>query len=159
MSKQALIQISGSCHCGNLRFALLWPAADSKIAVRECGCTFCKKHAGAWTSHRSSELTVDIIDESIVSRYKFGTKTADFYICSACGIVPFVLSEIDKQTYAVVNVNTFHDGDSISFSSSTTNFDGEDTANRLERRKRNWIPSVIINTLGSAISNSNVGVE
>jgi len=82
-------------------------------------------------------------DRSLVSSYKFGTETADFYVCSVCGVVPLALSEIDDCQYAVVNVNTFEDIDSLSFSSSTSNFEGEDTGSRLERRKRNWIPNVL----------------
>lgn len=76
--------------------------------------------------------------------YQFGTKTADFYVCSECGAVPFVLSEIDGNQYAVVNVNAFENVDTSSFSDSNTNFDGEAVGGRLERRKRNWIPDVQI---------------
>jgi hypothetical protein len=110
-----------------------------------CSCTFCKKHGGSWTSHRDSELTVTIVDESLLSRYRFGTETADFLVCAKCGVAPLVLSEIDGTLYSVVNVNTFDDLSGFSFSSSATDFDGEDTGSRLERRQRNWIPKVILN--------------
>lgn len=90
-------------------------------------------------------LAVEINDPSLVSKYNFGTKTADFYVCSVCGVVPFVLSEIDDNQYAVVNVNTFVNVDSFSLSGSSTDFDGEDTESRLQRRKRNWIPNVLLN--------------
>ena len=76
--------------------------------------------------------------------YRFGTGTADFYVCSVCGVPPLVLSEIDGSRYAVVNINTFDDIHGLSFSTSTSNFDGEDTGSRLERRKRNWIPNVLL---------------
>jgi hypothetical protein len=110
--------------------------------VRECGCTFCQKHAGSWTSHRDSELGVTIGDQSLVSIYNFGTKTADFYVCSVCGVVPFVLSEIDDRKFAVVNVNTFDNIDDFVLVRSSTDFDDEDVGSRLERRKRNWIANV-----------------
>ncbi len=116
----------------------------SEIPVRKCGCTFCQKHAGAWTSHRDSELAVELHDRSLVSQYRFGTETADFYVCARCGVAPFVLSEIEGNSYAVVNVNSFDDVSGLSFSSSATDFDGEDTGSRLERRKRNWIPGVVL---------------
>ena len=139
-----LTSINGACHCGNIRFVLRWPESEPEIPVRKCGCTFCQKHTGAWTSHRSAELVVEIDDRSLVSQYNFGTKTADFCICSVCGVVPFVLSVIDDKQYAVVNVNTFEDINSLSISSSSTNFDGEDAESRLDRRKRNWIPNVLL---------------
>ena len=138
--------IRGSCHCGNIRFVLRWPESESEIPVRKCGCTFCQKHGGAWTSHRSSELAVEVDGRSPVSTYRFGTGTADFYVCSACGVAPFVLSEIDDNRYAVVNVNTFDDAGDLSLSVSASDFDGEDTGSRLERRKRNWIPKVLLTT-------------
>jgi hypothetical protein len=134
--------IKGSCHCGNLRLILSWPQSDPEILVRECGCTFCQKHGGSWTSHRDSELGVTIGDQSLVSIYNFGTKTADFYVCSVCGVVPFVLSEIDDRKFAVVNVNTFDKIDDFVLVRSSTDFDGEDVGSRLERRKKNWIANV-----------------
>jgi hypothetical protein len=138
------VQIKGACHCGNIRFVLRWPEPAAEISVRKCGCTFCCKHAGAWTSHRRSKLEVEVGDLASVSKYHFGTKTADFYICSNCGVVPFVTSEIDAHDYAVVNVNAFDDVANISLVSTSTDFEGENLDNRLERRKRNWIPHVRI---------------
>ena len=139
---QNFTAIIGGCHCGNIRFVLRWPKSDTEIPVRKCGCTFCQKHTGAWTSHQNAELVVEFIDAKNVSKYGFGTNTADFCVCSICGVVPIVLSEIDDRVYAVVNVNTLEDINEFSFAISSTNFDGEDTEGRLERRKRNWIPSV-----------------
>ncbi len=142
--RQESRRIDGSCHCGNIRYVLHWPEASAEIPVRECGCTFCRKHGGAWTSHRDAELAVVLNDNTAVSTYRFGTSTAEFYVCSRCGAVPFVTSDIEKHLYAVVNVNTFEVVDSSSLPRSSANFDGEDTAGRLERRKRNWISNVRI---------------
>ena len=140
------MDIEGKCHCGNIAYQLRWPGDGSEIPVRACGCTFCTKHAGAWTSHRDAELVVSFRDAALVSEYGFGTATADFHVCSRCGVVPFVTSEIDGHVYAVVNVNTFEGLDPASFNRSAANFDGEDTGSRLERRKRNWIRSVRVTT-------------
>ncbi len=71
-------------------------------------------------------------------------KTAVFYVCNLCGVVPLVVSSVDNNLYAVVNANTFDDQASFTFSSSATDFDGEETDDRLERRKRNWINQVEI---------------
>jgi hypothetical protein len=140
--RRELTGIEGACHCENIRFVLRWPKSEAEIPVRKCGCTFCQKHAGAWTSHPDSELLAKIEKPSSISKYNFGTKTADFFVCGRCGVVPFVISEIDSNEYAVVNVNTFKNAGNFSFSSTPTNFDGEGTDDRLERRKRNWIANV-----------------
>ena len=138
--------IEGTCHCGNIRFNLQWPGSAEQIAVRECSCSFCQKHGGVWTSNPDATLSVLIGDASNLSKYRFGTATADFYVCATCGTVPFVISDIENHLYAVVNVNTFVGVDKSAWSQSVTNFDGEDTDNRLSRRKRNWIPNVTITT-------------
>lgn len=79
-----------------------------------------------------------------MSRYSFATRTAQFVICSRCGVVPFVTSEISGRLYAVVNVNTFEDVDRARFETAATDFDGETTNSRLARRTRSWIPAVTI---------------
>jgi hypothetical protein len=62
--------------------------------------------------------------------------------------VPFVTSTIDGRLYAVVNVNTFEGIDRDAIARQMKDFDGEDTAGRLERRKRRWIPDVRITIAG-----------
>ena len=138
------MMIKGGCHCGNIHYELLWPQSDAVISVRNCSCTFCQKHGGAWISHRDAELAAGIDDASLVSKYRFGTKTADFYVCAVCGTVAFVTCEIDGRQHAVVNARTFKDLGGKSLTSSASNFDGEETGDRLTRRQRNWIPRVRI---------------
>jgi hypothetical protein len=136
------MKIDGGCHCGNLRFELQWPDSEKEIVRRMCGCSFCRMHGGAWTSHRDASLNIRTRDAPLVSKYQFGTKTAGFMVCAACGVVPFVTCDIDGTTYGIVNVNTFDDTAGFTVSAMATDFDGEDTGSRLERRQRNWIPSV-----------------
>jgi hypothetical protein len=138
------MRIEGKCHCGNITYLLAWPGAAATIPVRACSCTFCTKHGGVYTSHRDAELAAVVHDQALVSRYRFGTETAEFYLCSRCGVVPFVTSEIAGNLYAVVNVNSFEGIDPARFSRAVTDFDGETKQSRLDRRKRNWIPSVTV---------------
>ncbi len=138
------MKIEGKCHCGNITYVLRCPCEGTKIPVRACSCTFCTKHGVVYTSHCDAELAAVVHDEALVSQYRFGTETAEFYLCSRCGVVPFVTSMIEDNLYAVVNVNSFEGIDPSSFSRAVTNFDGETTESRLDRRKRNWIPSVTI---------------
>lgn len=81
-------------------------------------------------------------DRSLVSTYAFGTKTADFHICSRCGVAPVVTSNIDGRVYAVVSVNAFEGVDPALLVRAPASFDGEGVDDRLSRRKRNWIPDV-----------------
>jgi hypothetical protein len=142
-------RIEGGCHCGNIRYVLEWPADVASIATRVCGCSFCRKHGGRWTSHRDAALDAQIRDASQVSQYRFGTETADFFVCARCGAVPFVVSPIAELQYAVVNANTFESVDASLLKRSAVSFDGENTLERLERRARNWIRRVQIGSPGT----------
>ena len=136
--------IEGRCHCGNIQFTFHLSGSGPRIAVRACGCTFCRKHGGVYTSDPAGRLAVRIVDEGRVTRYRFGTKTADFHVCSTCGVVPVVTSTIEGTRYAVVNVNCFEGVDPAELDRSESDFDGEVTESRLARRRRNWIPDVTI---------------
>src|SRR5207247_1096111 len=103
--------IKGKCHCGNIAFELEWEGNPPEIPARACGCTFCVKHGGVWTSNPQAKLAVSVRDAALVSKYAFGTRTATFHVCSRCGAVPLVTSEIAKRLYAVVNVNVFENVD------------------------------------------------
>ncbi|MGH8282325.1 MAG: GFA family protein [Gammaproteobacteria bacterium] len=134
--------IHGKCHCGNIAFSLVWEPDPIEIPARACTCSFCTRHGGAWTSNPNGALEIVIKESSLVSRYTFGTKTAEFLICVRCGVVPLVTSRVDGHLYAVVNVNTFEDVDQLLLSHAPVNVDGEGEASRLARRKRNWIANV-----------------
>lgn len=134
--------IRGKCHCGNIAFSLTWDPEPAEIPARACGCTFCTKHGGVWTSNPKGALEITIGDPSLVSKYAFGTKTATFHICARCGIVPVVTSEIDGRLYAVVSVNAFEGINPSRLRRASADFEGEGTDTRLARRKRNWISDV-----------------
>ena len=136
------MRIDGRCHCGNLSFSLDWPGDGAEIPARACGCTFCTKHGGVWTSHPRGTLIVTVADKALASRYAFGTRTADFHVCSRCGVVPVVTSDIDGKTYAVVNVNAFENVRPEQLRKAGADFEGEEQGARLARRVRNWIADV-----------------
>ena len=134
--------IHGGCHCGNLRFELDWSPDPEVIPARACGCSFCVKHGGVWTSWPSGKLAVAVREAALVHPYAFGTRTAQFHVCRACGVVPLVTSRIEAQLYAVVSVHAFEDVDPARIRVAAAVFDGEEPAARLARRARNWIAQV-----------------
>lgn len=136
--------IHGSCHCRNIRFVLDWQPQPDHIPARACTCSFCMKHGGVWTSCPGGSLDVAVQDPALVTHYRFATGTADFHVCSRCGVVPLVTGELDGRLYAVVNVNAFEDLDPGLLQRAPVSFEGEDEAGRLERRRRNWIADVRI---------------
>ena len=134
--------IHGRCHCGNISFSLTWEPAPQEIQVRACSCSFCVKHGGVWTSNPGGALKVRVKDPALVSKYTFGTKTAQFHTCTRCGVVPVVTSRIDGRLYAVVSVNALEGVDPSLLRRATASFDDESEGTRLARRKLNWIANV-----------------
>jgi len=136
--------ITGRCHCGNISFSVALKTGSTEIVARACTCSFCVRHGGVWTSFPDARLTVRLQQPERVSAYRFGTGTALFHVCSVCGVVAVVTSEIAGQTYAVVNVNAMDDVDAMKVRRDSVTFDGEAEEARLARRARHWIADVII---------------
>lgn len=134
--------IYGRCHCGNIAFSLTWEPDPAEIPARACTCSFCIKHGGVWTSNPSGALEVAVEDSSLISRYAFGTRTAEVQICTRCGVVPLVTSLIDGRLYAAVSVNALEGVDPSLLRRAPATFDAEELDTRLARRKRNWIANV-----------------
>jgi hypothetical protein len=138
------MRISGSCHCGNITFRLDWRPEPTEIPARACSCSFCAKHGGLWSSCPTGSLRITVRQPQLVSKYSFGTRTADFHVCSSCGVVPVVTSRIEGHLYAVVSVNAFQDVDPALVRRAAATYDGESESTRLARRKLNWIADVEI---------------
>jgi hypothetical protein len=141
--------IRGKCHCGNVALELDWEGEPPEIPARACGCSFCVKHGGVWTSNPHATLVVTVREPALVSKYAFGTWTATFHVCSRCGVVPLVTSEIATHLYAVVNVNTLENVDPAWLRRAAASFEGEDVESRLARRRLNWIAKVRIAETGA----------
>jgi hypothetical protein len=150
------VLITGKCHCGNIGLELDWDGDPPRVPARACGCTFCIKHGGVWTSNPKAQLEIAIREPSRVSKYAFGTQTATFHVCAQCGIVPFVTCEMAGRVYAVVNVNALENVDPAWLDRASADFEGEDLESRLARRKRNWIADVRITELVPVLPPSEV---
>jgi hypothetical protein len=134
--------IDGRCHCGNIAFALTWRPEPASIPARACSCSFCTRHGGVWTACPAGSLQVAIADGARVSRYAFETRTADFLVCTICGVAPVATSRIGERLYAVVNVNTFEGVAPALLARAPAHFGDESESERLARRQRNWIGDV-----------------
>lgn len=142
MSGRPESTLEGGCHCGAVRYSLEWPEPPAVIPARRCGCSFCTRFNGIWTSHPGARLEMRVAGDVPMSRYRFGTRTADFRFCSRCGVALLATCEIGGSTRAVLNVNTLDEDQKIEFDSSDSCFDGESLEQRLARRGRNWIGTV-----------------
>lgn len=135
---------AGGCHCGNVRYQYETAVLPEQWSVRRCTCTFCLRLAARYTSAADAQLALTVLYASMVQRYEFGTKTAEFLRCARCGVMIAALSGNDSARIAVLNVNTLDDIESLALQTAPANFDGEVLDDRLARRQANWIQGVTI---------------
>jgi hypothetical protein len=132
---------SGSCHCGNLALRLASDRTPRELGVRADDCSFCARHHARFTSDPLGEVSIAIRDSNRVARYRFGTKTADFIVCRACGV--FIAAMMAEPALAVVNVNALDARNEFLVGELViASFDGEAVEQRLARRKARWTPVV-----------------
>jgi len=134
-------ELGGRCHCGNLSVRLVATRDAGELPVRACACSFCAPRRLRWTTDASGTAEIVVADEHELSRYRFGTGTADFLICRRCGSVVAAVSHGEPMR-AVVNVDVLERADELQ-SAVTVDFDAEDVDSRLARRARGWTPAAV----------------
>ena len=130
---------SGGCHCGNLTVRFETRRSPEELGVRRDTCSFCQKHQVRSTSDPAGTLHVAAADPSLVERYRFGTRTADFLICRRCGV--YVAAVMPDALIGVVNASVFHEHAAfLALPLKVADLDGETLDERLARRKSRWTP-------------------
>lgn len=129
----------GGCHCGNLELRLASDHTPSELGLRTDTCSFCAKHHGRYTSDPRGELHIAVRDATLLQRYRFGTRTADFLICRVCGV--FVAAQMPEAALAVVNVNVLEARELfLANALHIVDLDDESLEQRLARRRARWTP-------------------
>lgn len=128
----------GGCHCGSLRFEYRIPVAPSAWSVRTCNCSFCRAHRGIATSHPDAEIEFRETAPGTLQRYRFGQRTADFLICTRCGVHVGVVMEVDGAWFGIINLNTLRETPEGLPEPQKRDFGEESPAQRIARRKSTW---------------------
>ena len=136
--------LNGACHCGAIGVVLEVEDA-SALSPRHCGCSFCVKHGSLYVSAPGARLTIALAAPDLVSRYAFGHETATFLVCGRCGVVAAATSEIDGRLHAVLNANLLSPPLALDRGSvPVADYEAEDVAERLARRRQRWIGNVAV---------------
>ena len=130
----------GQCHCGAIQLELDSDMPRESITCRICSCRFCQCHAPRYWSHPDAHLAISDPRQKL-TRYRFGTSSADFVFCSVCGTFLAALCQIDDGNFAVLNLNCISGMNAAALPSAILSYDAEDLGQRLARRKRNWMPA------------------
>lgn len=130
----------GSCHCGAVAFELSTELPPSAWSVRACQCTFCLKHAGVYTSDPNGSVRFVLEDPSLLKRYRFGHKTADFVFCGRCGGYLGAITEEGGRQLAVLNIHALDPMPAGLPAEQPMSYEGETAGDRNSRRAQRWTP-------------------
>jgi len=132
---------SGSCHCGAIGYVYRTAVAPENWSVRACQCRFCRAHGVVSTSDPAGTVELSARDGSL-RLYRFGQRTADFWICRECGVYVAAVMVSGGRRYAVINIQALEVRPPALPSPAEASFDGESVPQRNERRLQRWTPVV-----------------
>jgi hypothetical protein len=134
---------TGGCHCGNIGLQLRLSRSPKQTPLRSCSCAFCRSHGTRTVSDRDGSAQITASDWSMVERYRFGSRTADYLLCRRCGVYVGAVCETGAGLRAVANVNCLDDRAAFTQTPAAPDYDGEATDDRLARRANNWMPVTV----------------
>jgi hypothetical protein len=137
------MRYAGRCHCGNVEVSFEPAQAASDLQLRECGCSFCRRHGAIGLSDPEGRIEIALRAPADVSRYRFGLRTAEFLVCRTCGVYVGAVCAIDDDTYAVLNARVLDDRAAFTRPPVPSDYEGETAAERIARRRRSWTPATV----------------
>ena len=131
---------NGQCHCGALGFTYTTSLPPAEWSVRACQCRFCRMHDAISTSDPGGRLEFFCDDDSLLQRYRFALKTADFLLCRNCGVYVGAIIDTDLGRYGIINTHALSPEPSNMAEVGAISYDDEDTEGRVSRRENRWTP-------------------
>jgi hypothetical protein len=131
----------GGCHCGDIHVLFETRRPAHELPVRACRCSFCRAHGARTTSDPEGRVSISVSDVSRLSRYRFALRTADYLVCSRCGVYVAAVLEVDGELFATLNVNALDERDAFAAAATPVAYDGETIESRVARRRRQWTPT------------------
>jgi hypothetical protein len=128
------------CHCGALsaHYHTMLPVAS--WPVRACQCAFCTAHGALSTSDPTGSLTFSASEPELLRRYQFGTRSADFLLCGACGVFLGAVMTQGSQRWGVLNVRSLQPPPSGLPVPQPMQYGAEGMEDRTQRRTARWTP-------------------
>lgn len=93
-----MIQVSGGCHCGAVRFTAKMP--DPPVPALDCNCSICAMTGflHVMVPHDDFEL---LTGRDGLATYRFGTGIAEHLFCSNCGVKSFYRPRSHPDSWSV----------------------------------------------------------
>jgi hypothetical protein len=102
---RALQRVTGSCHCGAVRFAITSDFPE----LTQCDCSMCKRRSATMVKVHESAFELLAGGDSL-SEYRFHTHSARHFFCKVCGIYPFHRKRVTPDHFGI-NVACLEDFD------------------------------------------------
>jgi hypothetical protein len=128
----------GICHCEAIGFTYETAVAPTAWPLRACACRFCRSHGAVTTSDPHGALELTGRDRDRLMRYRFELRTADFCVCSTCGV--YIAAVTRDGRFGIINTNALVDRPVPLSPPQPMSYDGETTAARTARREQRWTP-------------------
>ena len=111
-----MIEVSGGCHCGAVRFTATMP--DPPVPALACNCSICSMTGflHVMVPHERFEL---LSGRDALTSYRFGSGAADHLFCSNCGVKSFYQPRSHPDSWSV-NANCLDEAPEL----SVEQFDG-----------------------------------
>jgi hypothetical protein len=111
-----MIEVSGGCHCGAVRFSASMP--EPPVPALACNCSICSMTGflHVMVPHDRFEL---LTGRDSLKSYRFGSGAADHLFCSICGVKSFYQPRSHPDAWSV-NAHCLDDAPEL----SVEQFDG-----------------------------------
>jgi hypothetical protein len=93
-----MIEVTGGCHCGAVRFAARLP--DEPVPALDCNCSVCSMTGflHIMVPHGDFELVTGRV---ALTSYRFGTGAAEHLFCATCGVKSFYQPRSHPHAWSV----------------------------------------------------------
>lgn len=128
----------GACHCQAIRVQLRTAWKPEQFPLRECDCSFCRRHGARTVRDPEGEFTLF----GQPHWYRFGMGTADFLLCSDCGVYLASVIRVPEGDFATCNTNCLEIASQLEQQAKPVNYSDESQEERVKRRVASWTPFV-----------------
>lgn len=128
----------GGCHCRAIGFRYRIDISPDKWSIRACQCSFCRAHDALSTSDPSARIEFFAQEPRHLQRYRFGLKTADFLLCTRCGVYIGATIKSAAGRFGIINTHALVPIPANLAAVQPIVYDAENTTSRISRREKRW---------------------
>ena len=131
-----------ACACNNVKYYFNTAVPPELWPVRTCTCSFCSHRTShVYSSDPNGSVRFECLNTEEVTRFRHGTRTADFLVCVGCDSHMGAVMLTEKGRFAVLNVEHLVEGIQLSKVNSL-DWEHENLEVRLVRRHKTWTPVI-----------------